>query len=163
MRITIAAVGRLKSGPDSVLFDRYAQRFDASGRAVGLGPLTLVEFAEARAADRGERRRDETSRLLKAVAASQHHFVLSEDGKQLSSVAFAERLRQLRDADRGGIAFLIGGPDGHDPELGETSAREFLSLGKMTFPHGLARVLIAEQLYRAVTILTGHPYHRGEA
>lgn len=161
MRIIIAAIGRLKSGPDQMLFDRYAKRFDAAGRGAGLGPIELMEFLESRAADRRERQCDETGRLLKAVSQAQHIFVLTERGRELTSERFAERLARLRDDGCGTTGFLIGGPDGHDPNLNASANCEFLSLGRMTFPHGLARVILAEQLYRAVTIAIGHPYHRG--
>jgi 23S rRNA (pseudouridine1915-N3)-methyltransferase len=159
MRVTLAAIGRLKEGGEQDLVDRYTTRFDQSGRAVSLGPMAIAELPESRLASAPLRKADEAQRLLRAVAAAQAVIALDEHGAQLSSVEFAKRLAALRDAGMSHLAFVIGGPDGH----GETvlaAARQTLSLGAMTLPHGLARVLLAEQLYRAVTILSGHPYHR---
>ena len=159
MRVILAAVGRLKADGERDLYERYAGRFDQAGRAVSLGPLTLVELPESRAPDPNMRKADESARLLKAAAPASILFALDEAGHLEQSAAFARRLAALRDGGTGTIAFLIGGPDGHGPGV-LTVARLTLSLGPMTLPHGLARIVLAEQLYRAVTILSGHPYHR---
>lgn len=158
MRLVVAAVGRLKDA-ERELCERYAKRFDASGRALGLGPLTVSELSESRAAGADARQSDEAARLLKAASAATARVVLDESGKALSSEAFAKWIAQTRDGGCRGLAFLIGGPDGHGAEAVQGAALK-LSLGAMTLPHGIARAVLIEQLYRAATILSGHPYHR---
>jgi 23S rRNA (pseudouridine1915-N3)-methyltransferase len=158
MRIEILAVGRLKDEAESSIVARYQKRFDQTGRACGLGPLLITEFAESRAASAAERKSDESARLLKA-AGSAALVVLDVAGRSLMSEDFAAQLRTLADGGTKSCAFLIGGPDGHGSEVRSTPLLQ-LSLGALTLPHGLARVILAEQLYRAATILTGHPYHR---
>jgi len=159
MKVMLAAIGRLKESGERDLVERYKGRFDAAGRAVSLGPLTVVDFAESRAADVAARKAEEAQRLVKAAAAAQLMIALDESGTLDTSAEFARRLQRLRDTGTQGIAFVIGGPDGLCTSL-KTEAQLTLSLGRMTLPHGLARVVLAEQLYRAVTILSGHPYHR---
>ncbi len=158
MRLIVAAVGRLKDA-ERELCERYAKRFDASGRTLGLGPLSISELNESRAASAELRKADEAARLLKAAAAATARVVLDESGKTLSSDAFAKWLAQTRDGGCKGLAFLIGGPDGHGGDAVQGAALK-LSLGAMTLPHGIARAVLIEQLYRATTILSGHPYHR---
>ncbi len=159
MRVTLAAIGRLKDGAERDLYARYAERFDAAGRALALGPLRLVELPESRAGSVAQRKADEAERLLKAAAGAELRIVLDEGGKQLASETFARELARRRDGGTEAVAILIGGPDGHGPDV-LASATLRLSLGAMTLPHGLARVVLVEQLYRAATILSGHPYHR---
>jgi 23S rRNA (pseudouridine1915-N3)-methyltransferase len=156
--IIIAAVGRLKDA-ERDLYDRYAKRFDASGRSLGLGPLSLAEINESRAATTDLRKDDEAVRLLKAADAAEVTAALDEGGRALSSEAFARWLAERRDNGAKAMAFLIGGPDGHGRAALDAATLK-LSLGSMTLPHGLARIVLAEQLYRATTILAGHPYHR---
>lgn len=158
MRFIVAAVGRLKDA-ERDLCDRYAKRFDGAGRALGLGPLSITELNESRAAGADTRKADEAVRLLRAAGAIGQFVVLDEAGKSLSSTAFATWIAQRRDDGCKGMAFLIGGPDGHGAEV-LSAATLKLSLGPMTLPHGLARAVLIEQLYRATTILSGHPYHR---
>jgi len=158
MRLIVAAVGRLKDA-ERDLCERYAKRFDAGGRALGLGPLSISELNESRAASAALRKADESARLLKAAAGATARVVLDESGKAMASEAFAKWLAQTRDDGCKGLAFLVGGPDGHGPEAVRGAALK-LSLGAMTLPHGLARAVLIEQLYRATTILSGHPYHR---
>jgi 23S rRNA (pseudouridine1915-N3)-methyltransferase len=158
MRITVAAIGRLKDA-EGELCERYRQRFDSAGRTLGLGPLSIAELNESRAANAEARKDDEAARLLKTVSAAAARVVLDEGGKSLSSEAFAKWVAMTRDGGCKGLAFLIGGPDGHGPEA-LSNATLKLSLGAMTLPHGLARAVLIEQLYRAATILSGHPYHR---
>lgn len=159
MRLTLAAVGRLKDGAERELYARYAERFDAQGRAVSLGPLKLVELPESRAQTPDLRKTDEAERLLKACGDAEIRVVLHERGKALTSDAFAQWLAARRDAGTKSLALMIGGPDGHGAAALNGAALQ-LSLGPMTLPHGLARVVLVEQLYRATTILAGHPYHR---
>ena len=159
MRVIMAAIGRLKDSGERDLFDRYHKRFDQSGRSLSLGPLSLAELPESRAAEPSLRKGDESARLLKAANRAEFIIALDETGQPLSSAAFAARLGKLRDDGIASLAFLIGGPDGHGADA-LAAAQLKLSLGAMTLPHGLARVILAEQLYRATTILSGHPYHR---
>lgn len=159
MRFTLAAVGRLKDGGERELYTRYAKRFDAQGRAVSLGPLKLAELPESRAQTAELRKSDEAERLLKVCSAADARVVLHEQGKTLSSDALARWLAARRDAGTKAMAILIGGPDGHGAAALSAATLQ-LSLGPMTLPHGLARVVLVEQLYRATTILSGHPYHR---
>jgi len=160
MKIMIAAVGRLKDGGEQQLFDRYASRFNSGGKALGLGPIDLRELVESRKPDVAQRKSDEATRLLSCCPDRAVRIVLDERGRPEDSVAFAARIAGIRDGGASTLAFLLGGPDGHGttPLSGVTFR---LSLGAMTLPHGLARVILAEQLYRATTILSGHPYHRG--
>jgi 23S rRNA (pseudouridine1915-N3)-methyltransferase len=158
MRLIVAAVGRLKDA-ERDLCERYQKRFDAAGRVLGLGPLSITEIGESRAASAVARKAEEATRLLKAAAPATARVVLDEGGKQLASEAFAKWLAQTRDGGCKALALLIGGPDGHGPEVMQGAALK-LSLGAITLPHGLARAVLIEQLYRATTILSGHPYHR---
>ena len=159
MRLTIAAIGRLKEGPDRELFQRYWTRFEAAGKKIALHPLRLIELPESRASTVTLRRTDEATRLDAASAGRDFTIALDENGRQVSSPAFAALLAKRRDAGARDLAMLIGGPDGHGAGILD-KADLVLGLGAMTFPHGLARVLVAEQLYRASTILIGHAYHR---
>ncbi|BDA86607.1 ribosomal RNA large subunit methyltransferase H [Aureimonas sp. SA4125] len=159
MRLTVAAIGRMKSGPERELADRYIGRLGKSGGPLGLDFAGLSEYPESRAGTVAERKRDEAVRLVAGLADKTVLVVLDETGKTLSSEGFAAELAQLRDEGVRDLALLIGGPDGLDPEL-RARARLVLSLGRMTFPHQIARMLLAEQIYRATTILSGHPYHR---
>ena len=159
MRLLLAAIGRLKAGPDQFLYERYADRLTASGRSQGLGPLHLRELAESRAATAALRQIDEGQRLASATRDAGHRIVLDERGTAMTSDAFALYLGRQRDAGVATLALLLGGPDGHAQSLRD-GADLLLALGRMTVPHGLARIILAEQLYRATTILAGHPYHR---
>lgn len=158
MRVEILAIGRLKDDAEAEIVARYRKRFDQTGRACGLGPLNIVDFPESRAAAATERKAQEADRLLDA-AGTGALVALDVGGRSLSSEAFADHLRTLADRGTRSCAFLIGGPDGHGAAILSGSAIK-LSLGPLTLPHGLARVILTEQLYRAATILTGHPYHR---
>lgn len=158
MRLIVAAIGRLKDA-EAELCARYAKRFDAAGRSLGLGPLSITELTESRAAAAESRKADEAARLMKAAASASQHVVLDEGGKALSSEAFAKWIAERRQSGCKGLAFLVGGPDGHGAEVASTAVLK-LSLGAMTLPHGIARAVLIEQLYRATTILSGHPYHR---
>lgn len=159
MRLLIAAIGKLKDAEERSICERYAKRLGASGRGIGLGPLEIIELTESRAEAVDARKADEAARLIKAANAATLRIALDENGKALSSEAFAKVLSKSADGGAKTCAFLIGGPDGHAPDLLK-SADLKLSLGAMTLPHGLARIVLIEQLYRAATILSGHPYHR---
>jgi 23S rRNA (pseudouridine1915-N3)-methyltransferase len=155
LRVAICAVGRLRGGPEAALVEDYLARFGRTGRAAGLGPGGVAEV-DARGAGAAE----EGRLLLAAVPAGAVTVALDERGRALSSEELAGRLRRWADAGRRDAAFLIGGADGHGPELRE-GADLVLSLGPMVWPHMLVRVMLAEQLYRAASILAGTPYHRG--
>ena len=154
MRVTICAVGRLRAGPERELVDDYLSRFDRTGRALGLGPATVLEV-EAKAGGMGA----EAALLGRAIPQGALLCCLDERGEVLTSPAFAALLGRWRDEGRD-AAFVIGGADGIDPEL-RGRADRLLSFGPMVWPHMLVRVMLAEQLYRAATILAGGPYHRG--
>jgi 23S rRNA (pseudouridine1915-N3)-methyltransferase len=159
MRLLIAAVGKLKQGPERELFAHYVVRADAISRKLGLSPLGVIEVAEAKAAAAKARAEAEAQALLAKVPSSHKVICLDPGGDQLGSEDFAKRLAQIRDGGAQGLAFLIGGADG----LGLAAlfkADRVVSLGPMTLPHGLARIVLAEQIYCAGTILAGHPYHR---
>lgn len=159
MRLVIAAVGRLRPGAERELVERYAGRAARSGRALGLSGPEFIEIDESRAGTAVLRRQAEAERLIAAAPAGCRRIALDAAGRALSTRELTGRLVDWRDAGAPAAAFLIGGPDGHGPALLD-AADLVLSLGPMTWPHMLARVMLAEQLYRAVTILAGHPYHR---
>lgn len=159
MRLLIAAIGKLKQGPERDLFAHYLGRAEAAGRKLHLSPLTLIEVAESKAATANARKEAEAETLLAKVPASHKRICLDPGGERLGSEEFAKALAKFRDGGAQGLAFLIGGADG----LGLAAlfkADLVLSLGPMILPHGLARIVLAEQIYRAATILSGHPYHR---
>jgi 23S rRNA (pseudouridine1915-N3)-methyltransferase len=160
MRVLIAAVGRLKQGPERELFAHYVARAEAAGRTLGLSPLSVIEVPESKAATAPIRCRDEAAALLAKLPSPHKLVCLDRNGKAMTSEAFAGGLATFRDEGVRALAFLIGGADGLGPEALKQAGLT-LSLGPMTLPHGLARIVLAEQLYRATTILSGHPYHRG--
>ena len=155
MRLTILAIGRLRGGPEAALCADYLARLEATGRKAALGPARLAEIEDRRR--RGAA--GETGLLLDAVPAGAKRVVLDERGEALSTRAFAKRLAAWRDQGVSETAFLIGGADGHAREARE-SADLILSFGPMIWPHRLARVMLAEQLFRAASILANSPYHR---
>ena len=160
MRLLIAAVGKLKQGPERELFAHYLDRAKAIGRKIGLAPLSAIEVAEAKAATAQARMEAEAKILLAKLPSSYKLVCLDRGGDQLGSEEFAQALAKFRDGGAKGLAFFIGGADG----LGlaaQFKADRVVSLGSMTLPHGLARIVLAEQVYRAGTLLAGHPYHRG--
>jgi 23S rRNA (pseudouridine1915-N3)-methyltransferase len=159
MRVIVAAVGRLKDGPERLLFEKYRDRFEAAGRPLGLAPVTWAETAESRAASADKRKEEEAAALLKLARDARPAIALDARGKPLTSEAFARLLAGVRDDGAKTAALLIGGPDGLSAGL-LASAHYKVSLGAITLPHQLVRIVVAEQLYRATTILSGHPYHR---
>lgn len=156
MRIVICAVGRARAGPLRDLYEDYAGR---TGAARLLGRVELREVEERRSLGGPELKIREGELLRAALPKGATIVALDAAGQALSSEAFATRLAKWRDAGVGDLAFLIGGADGLDAGLVK-QAGLVLSLGTMTWPHMLARAMLAEQLYRASTILQGHPYHR---
>jgi 23S rRNA (pseudouridine1915-N3)-methyltransferase len=159
MRISLFAVGRLKTGPEKELAERYLDRFAKAGPAVGLELAKINEINESRAGNPETRKREEASALEKMLEGGAVLILLDERGKALDSPGFAALLGGIRDQGKRDLVIAIGGPDGLEPELASKAAH-MLSFGKLTWPHQLVRVMLGEQLYRAVTILSGHPYHR---
>lgn len=163
MRLLLLAVGRLKGGAERELAQRYVERAGQTGRAVGLHPFDVVEIPESRAGSAEARRREEAEAIRAKVPTDAAVTLFDERGKAVTSRDFAARIAAARDTGRGCAAFVIGGPDGLDPSLRESALREgatVVSFGAMTLPHRLVRIVAAEQIYRATTILSGHPYHR---
>lgn len=155
MRVHIIVVGRLRAGPEQELVDDYLKRFDRSGRALGLGPARVVEVDDRK----GGGKVTEAVLLRKTVPSGSTLAVLDERGRIESSTDFAQRLARWRDHGCSDLALVIGGADGIDPGL-LADADFALSFGRMVWPHMLVRVMLAEQLYRAASILAGTPYHR---
>lgn len=158
MRIGIFAVGKLKQGPERELCARYVERARLSGRPLGLTGFDVSEYPESRASSAPLRKADEAKGFRTALPEGVI-VVLDEGGKTQSSEAFARQLLRWRDDGRPAASFVIGGADGVDPAL-IAAADQTLSFSPLTWPHQLVRIMLAEQLYRATTILTGHPYHR---
>ena len=146
MRVTVVAVGRDRDAALRRVFDEYVRRCP--------WPIRLTELRSA------DRPTDELARLRNAIPPGAAVIALDERGCDLDSAKFAARIAEWRNAGRGDLAFLIGGPDGLPAPL-PAQADLVLALGRMTWPHRLVKVLLVEQLYRASTILAGHPYHRG--
>lgn len=159
MRILLSAVGRLKAGPEREICARYLERAQAASRGVGLAGVDMREHDESRARRPEDRKAEEARALLSGVAAGARIIVLDERGKTMGSEAFAADVAAARDGGAAAYALLIGGPDGLDPQL-RARASLVLAFGAMTWPHQLVRIMAAEQIYRAITILAGHPYHR---
>ncbi len=159
MRVTILAVGQIRNSPEETLCRTYLERLAGPGRTIGIRDVTVREIAESRAGSAAARTAEEARRLLAVVPGDAHVVLLHEAGRNMSSTELAATLRARAEGGVRDLVFVIGGPDGHGAEL-EDRADLVLSLGAMTWPHRLVRVLLAEQLYRAVTILTNHPYHR---
>lgn len=155
MRVHICAVGRLRAGPELELIRDYTARFDRTGRALGLGPLTLTEVDDRK----GGGMSAEAALLRRALPQGAMVCCLDERGAQMSSPAFANWMGSIRDQGRGDLAFVIGGADGIDESL-RAEADQAISFGRMVWPHMLVRAMLTEQLYRAASILAGSPYHR---
>lgn len=159
MKLQVIAAGRLKPGPEKSLAEDYLTRAQGLGRKCGIARIGVTEFNESQASSAPARMAEESRVIAGALAPKCFTIVLDERGKALASEAFADLLRRHLDGGTPDMAFLIGGPDGHAPDLRE-SAGLLMSFGPMTWPHRLVRVMLFEQLYRAVTIIAGHPYHR---
>ena len=159
MRVSVIAVGRLKPGPEKTIAGDYLTRAEGLGRRCGISRIAVTEFPEAQASSPAARMAEEGRLAASALPAKVFSVVLDERGKALASEAFADLLRRHLDGGTADMAFLIGGPDGHAPKIRE-DAGLLMSFGPMTWPHRLVRVMLFEQLYRALTIITGHPYHR---
>jgi 23S rRNA (pseudouridine1915-N3)-methyltransferase len=159
MRLVVAAVGRLKQGPERDLAQRYRERIANAGRAVGFQDIELVEIAESRAREAARRKTEESIALAQLIPDGAVKTLLDERGEDLGSAGLTDTLRRWRDDGRPAAVFLIGGSDGVAPNLRQ-DADLCLAFGTATWPHQLVRIMLLEQLYRAVTMLAGHPYHR---
>lgn len=155
MRVHLCAVGRLRAGPERDLIDDYTTRFDRTGRALALGPFSEHEVEDRK----GGGMEAEAELLSRAIPSGALLVTLDERGRLLSSPEFADQLAKWRDGGRQDLAFVIGGADGIAPAL-RARADFSISFGRMVWPHMLVRVMLAEQLYRATSILAGAPYHR---
>lgn len=159
MRVRIVAIGRFKRGPESDLVGDYVSRGAALGRPVGINSIDIIECSESKAVTANLRKSEEAKALRAASPPANFRIALDEHGELVSTQDFVALLRKRLTAGTADLSFLIGGPDGHDP-ASLNSVDSVLSLGRMTWPHRLARVMLAEQIYRAVTIMVNHPYHR---
>ena len=159
MQIHIGAIGRLKNGPEKQLASEYFDRIKKSGRSIGITGLEIKEYPESQLPTSDQRKAQEAEKLLSGCPAQSVLIVLDERGKDDSSEKFSTALAQLKDGGTQSVSFLIGGPDGHDPALLAKATRK-MAFGQKTWPHRLVRIMLAEQLYRAITIMQNHPYHR---
>ena len=159
MRLQVMGIGKLKAGPEKTLAQEYQARLEGLGRKAGITKLTVSEFAESQSQTAGQRQDEEAKLLNAALAPKAFTLVLDERGASLTSAAFSKLLQRHLDQGTQDLAFLIGGPDGHNVAT-RKNAGQLISFGEMTWPHRLARVMLLEQIYRAVTIMVNHPYHR---
>jgi 23S rRNA (pseudouridine1915-N3)-methyltransferase len=159
MRLIIVSIGRLKQGPERELAERYRERFDDIGRRLGFRGLEIHEIAESRARDSATRMNEEAAVMTAAMPEKSSLVVLDERGDNIDSAAFARQLGRWRDEQVASTVFAIGGADGLSPEL-RRKALLRVAFGAATWPHQMVRVMLLEQIYRAATILNGHPYHR---
>ena len=159
MRLVVIAIGRLKQGPERELAERYRERFDDIGRKLGFRGLEVHEIPESRARDAASRIAEEATAISAAIPAKSLLVALDEHGDNLDSGAFARNLGRWRDQSVANTIFVIGGADGLSPDL-RRKAKLSVAFGPATWPHQMVRVMLLEQVYRAATILAGHPYHR---
>jgi 23S rRNA (pseudouridine1915-N3)-methyltransferase len=159
MRIVIAAVGRLKQGPERELAERYRKRAADAGRSAGLTGFEVIEIRESRADTAARRMLEESIAVANVIPERAVAVILDERGANMPSTAFAGHLQGWRTQDRPAAVFVIGGADGLAQSLRER-ANLAIAFGTATWPHQLVRIMLLEQLYRAMTILSGHPYHR---
>ena len=158
MRLVVISIGRLKQGPERELAERYRGRFDDIGRKLGFRGLEIHEIPESRARDAATRITEEAAAISGFFPEKYGLIALDERGKSIDSAGFAQHLGRFRDAGSD-VIFVIGGADGLSPEL-RGRAKLVIAFGAMTWPHQMVRVMLLEQIYRAATILAGHPYHR---
>ena len=159
MRLIVIAVGRMKQGPERELAERYRKRFDEIGRKLGFRGLDIREIAESRARDAPARIAEEAAAIAALVPEDSVLVTLDERSDNIDSAGLARHLARFRDQSIANTVFVIGGADGLSPDL-RAKQKLGLAFGTATWPHQLVRVMLLEQLYRAATILSGHPYHR---
>jgi 23S rRNA (pseudouridine1915-N3)-methyltransferase len=156
MRLVVISIGRLKQGPERELSERYRERFDDIGRKLG---LDIHEIPESRARDAATRMTEEAAAISAAIPQKSVLVALDERGDNIDSAGFARHLGRWRDEQVANTIFAIGGADGLSPDL-RRKAKLRMAFGAATWPHQMVRVMLLEQVYRAATILAGHPYHR---
>jgi 23S rRNA (pseudouridine1915-N3)-methyltransferase len=159
MRIVVAAIGRMKQGPERELAERFRKRAAASGRSTGLRDVDIIEIRESRAGDAQRRMLEESIAIANIIPDKAVTVIMDERGESMNSASFAGRLQGWRSEDRPAVIFIVGGSDGLATSLRE-NAHLRLAFGAATWPHQLVRIMLLEQIYRAVTIISGHPYHR---
>jgi 23S rRNA (pseudouridine1915-N3)-methyltransferase len=159
MRLVVIAIGRLKQGPERELAERYRERFDDMGRKLGFRGLEIHEIPENRARDAATRIAEEAAAISALILEKSVMVALDERGQSIDSSTFARHLGRWRDESVANTFFLIGGADGLSPDL-RRKAKLSVAFGAATWPHQMVRVMLLEQIYRAATILAGHPYHR---
>lgn len=159
MRIVVAAIGRLKEGPERELAGRYRDRAVRAGRALGLHGPEVIEVKESRAREAERRATEEAIALNGAIPDNAVKIVLDGRGQNVSSDALAGLIGAWRDGGRKAVCFIIGGADGLAAALRDDADMGF-AFGSATWPHQLVRIMLLEQIYRAMTVLSGHPYHR---
>ncbi|MEL7033426.1 MAG: 23S rRNA (pseudouridine(1915)-N(3))-methyltransferase RlmH [Pseudomonadota bacterium] len=153
MHITLISIGKLKSGPEKDLVDDYVSRFNKAGPGIGLRSLKLVDLAS------GGGQNSEGERLLSAIPDGAHVIRLDEHGPQLRSVKFSNQIAKWRDDGQSQLCFLIGGAEGYS-EAVRDACSDTMAFGPQTWPHRLVKVMLVEQLYRAVSLQAGLPYHK---
>jgi 23S rRNA (pseudouridine1915-N3)-methyltransferase len=159
MRLIVAAIGRLKAGPERELAERFRDRVAKAGRAVALRDIEVVEIRDSKATDVARRVLEESIAIANIIPERAIVVALDATGDNLDSGSVTGLLRSWRDAGRPAVVFCIGGADGLGADV-KRRADLKLAFGAATWPHQLVRIMLLEQLYRAVTILAGHPYHR---
>jgi 23S rRNA (pseudouridine1915-N3)-methyltransferase len=159
MRLLVISIGRLKQGPERELAERYRGRFDDIGRKLGFRGLEIHEIQESRARDAATRIAEEAAAISAQIPDKSVLVALDEHGSNINSAAFASHLGRWRDESVANNVFVIGGADGLSPDL-RRKAKLSVAFGAATWPHQIVRVMLLEQIYRAATILAGHPYHR---
>ena len=159
MKINIFAVGKAKSGPERTLPQAYLEKAQTLGQSIGISSICLREIAAAKRLSGSARIESESHTIISNAAPRGLIVLLDETGRNISSQGLAEYIRSQRDTAGGPLYFAIGGADGHSQTL-KTRADALISFGAATWPHMLVRIMLTEQLYRAMTILSGHPYHR---
>ena len=151
MRIHLVAVGRLKKSPYQEMIDEYSKRLT--------WPLTLSEVEARHQQNAAQKQQQEMELIEKQIPDQSYRILLDERGKLFSSHDFAQKIEHLMIQGQSSCCFMIGGSDGFTDGF-RAKADFVLSLGKMVWPHKLARVMLLEQIYRAQQIIAGHPYHR---
>jgi 23S rRNA (pseudouridine1915-N3)-methyltransferase len=159
MRLVLISIGRLKQGPERELTERYRERFEDISRKLGFRGLDIHEITEGRSRDAATRISEEATAISAAIPAKSVLVALDEHGDNIDSASFARHLGRWRDEQVANTIFIIGGADGLSPDL-RRKAKLTMAFGSATWPHQMVRIMLLEQLYRAATILAGHPYHR---
>lgn len=159
MRLMICAVGKIKNAPEALLVNDYTKRIQATGRGIGISTFAIKEIDPPKSLKSAARQEHESTAILASIPPGCTKIILDERGDALKSTEFARLIENKRDQGVGDMAFLIGGADGHSSQLLDEAEKK-IAFGPATWPHMLVRAMLCEQIYRAMTILTGHPYHR---